>query len=54
MTNVYGFLAATVDRGGRIRFDFQRLNETDIPPAIVARYTPDFVHWCFAENSQAH
>ncbi len=53
LTNVYGFLAGTVSRDGRIRFDFQRLNEADIPAAITARYTPDFVHWCFAENSEA-
>jgi hypothetical protein len=26
----------------------------DVPAAITRRYTPDFVHWCFAENSQAH
>jgi hypothetical protein len=54
MTNVYGFLTGTVSRDGRIRFDFQRLNEMDVPAAITRRYTPDFVHWCFAENSQAH
>jgi hypothetical protein len=54
MTNVYGFLTGTVDRHDRIRFDFQRLNETGVPAAITARYTPEFVHWCFAENSQAH
>jgi hypothetical protein len=54
MTNVYGFLAGTVDRHSRIRFDFQRLNEADIPAAITARYTPEFVHWCFAQNSQAN
>jgi hypothetical protein len=54
MTNVYGFLTGTVGPDGRIRFVFQRLNETDVPAAITARYTPDFVHWCFAENSQSH
>jgi hypothetical protein len=54
MTDVYGFLAGTVSPDGRIRFDFKRLNETDVPAAITARYTADFVHWCFAENSQAH
>ncbi len=52
MTNVYGFLAGTVDSDGRIRFDFQPLNESDIPEAITARYTADFVHWCFDKNSQ--
>jgi hypothetical protein len=54
LTNVYGFLAGTVSRDGRIRFDFQRLDEADTPAAITARYTPEFVHWCFADNTQAH
>ncbi|MGA8768207.1 MAG: hypothetical protein WB559_14405 [Candidatus Acidiferrales bacterium] len=54
LTDVYGFLAGTVHPDGRIQFDFQRLNETDVPATITARYTPEFVHWCFAENSQAH
>src|ERR1700728_1167133 len=54
MTDVYGFLLGTVDRKGRIRFDFQRLAESDIPASITSRYPPRFVHWCFAENSEAH
>jgi hypothetical protein len=54
MTDVYGFLAGSVQSDGRIQFDFHRLNETDVPAAITARYTPEFVHWCFAENSEAH
>jgi hypothetical protein len=54
LTNVYGYLLATVDAKDRIQFDFQRLDEPGIPAAIAARYTPQFVHWCFAENSEAH
>jgi hypothetical protein len=54
MTDVYGFLLGTVDRQGRIRFHFERLAESDIPAFISSRYTPQFVHWCFAENSEAH
>jgi hypothetical protein len=53
-TDVYGFLLGTVDRKSRIRFDFQRLTESDIPASITSRYTSQFVHWCFAENSEAH
>ena len=53
-TNVYGFLTGTVKTDGEIDFTFQRLSESDVPPAIVERYTPPFVHWCFAENSVAH
>jgi hypothetical protein len=53
-TNVYGFLTGTVQPDGEIGFAFPRLNESDIPAAIAERYTPQFVHWCFAENSAAH
>jgi hypothetical protein len=50
-TNVYGFLLATVKPSGEIHFDFERLHEHDVPAAVVARYTPQFIHWCFAQNS---
>jgi hypothetical protein len=50
-TKVYGFLTGTVHPDGSIQFDFHKLNEADIPPAVVQRYTPQFVHWCFAENA---
>ncbi|MGD0957870.1 MAG: hypothetical protein ABR953_13725 [Candidatus Acidiferrales bacterium] len=53
-TDVYGFLLATVSPDGQIQFDFQRLSEQDTPAAVTRRYTPAFVHWCFAENSSAH
>jgi hypothetical protein len=52
-TNVYGYLLATVSLQGEIQFDFRRLSEQDIPAAVMQRYTPDFVRWCFAENSSA-
>jgi hypothetical protein len=50
-TNVYGFLLGAVRPGGEINFTFHQLNESDVPPAVVATYKPEFVHWCFAENS---
>jgi hypothetical protein len=53
LTNVYGSLLGTVQPGGEIRFEFQKLAETDIPAPVVSRYGHDFVHWCFAENTQA-
>lgn len=52
-TNVYGFLVGTVNPDGQIQFKFQELKESDVPGDVVQRYTPDFVHWCFAENSEA-
>jgi len=53
-TNVYGFLLGAISPSGRIQFDFQRLTEQDLLSAVGTRYAPEFVHWCFAENSQAH
>ena len=53
-TNVYGFLLAEVKPSGEIEFSFKRLQESDVPAAVVSRYKPQFVHWCFAENSAAH
>ena len=52
MTNVYGSLLASVQRGGEIRFRFERLTEADIPPATTARFGQEFVHWCFVNNTQ--
>jgi len=51
-TDVYGFLLANVAPSGEIRFDFHELNEQDVPAAVKTRYAPQFVHWCFAQNSQ--
>jgi hypothetical protein len=53
-TNVYGFLLGAVSPSGEINFTFHQLNESDVPPAVVETYKPEFVHWCFAENSAAH
>ncbi len=53
-TNVYGFLIATVKAGGEIAFTFDKLDEGNVPSSVVSRYTPEFVHWCFTENSNAH
>jgi hypothetical protein len=52
-TNVYGYLLGTVGADGEIHLEFQQLDEKDIPRDVVDRFTPGFVHWCFAENSAA-
>jgi hypothetical protein len=52
-TNVYGSLLGTVHPNGEIRFEFEQLQEKDIPESVTARYGKEFVHWCFAENTQA-
>jgi hypothetical protein len=53
LTNVYGSVLATVQPNGEISFEFEKLEETDIPASVTSRYGKDFVHWCFAENTQA-
>ncbi|HEV2521791.1 MAG TPA: hypothetical protein VGT24_05360 [Candidatus Acidoferrales bacterium] len=52
-TNVYGSLLGTVQPNGEISFEFEQLQEKDVPESVTARYGKDFVHWCFAENTQA-
>jgi len=53
LVNVYGSLLGTVQPNGEINFEFERLEEKDVPSSVTARYGKDFVHWCFAENTQA-
>jgi hypothetical protein len=53
LVNVYGSLLGTVQPNGEINFEFKQLAEADIPESVTARYGHEFVHWCFAENSQA-
>jgi hypothetical protein len=56
-TNVYGYLVGIVSGGASapadIRFRFQPIEEAEVPPAVVQRLTPAFVHDCFAKNSAA-
>jgi hypothetical protein len=53
LVNVYGSLLGTVQPNGEINFEFEKLEESDVPAQVTARYGKDFVHWCFAENTQA-
>jgi hypothetical protein len=50
--DTYGYLLGTVDHEGNIRFDFQEVTESDVPPSARDRYQPAFVSWCFANNSK--
>lgn len=54
LTNVYGSVLATVQPGGEISFEFEKLEEADIPATVTSRYGQDFVHWCFAQNIQVN
>ena len=52
LVNVYGSLLGTVQPNGEINFEFEKIEENDVPSSVTARYGKDFVHWCFAENTQ--
>lgn len=52
-TNIYGYMLGAVESDGQIKFQFRRLDESEIPASVIRRYTSDFVHWCFAENRAA-
>src|SRR5579863_7046187 len=47
MDKVYGSLLGTVQPNGEINFEFEKLEEADIPAPVAARYGKEFVHWCF-------
>jgi len=53
-TNVYGYLLATVNPPGQpagtIQFDFQQIDERQIPSDIMDRFTERFVEQCFSGN----
>jgi hypothetical protein len=51
MTKVYGYLLGTVMPNDEIRFDFHEIKQSDVPSAVVARFKPDFVQWCFEKNT---
>jgi hypothetical protein len=51
MTNVYGALLARVAPDGEIAFEFQRVDERDVPDAVVRRWGQTFVGWCFTNNT---
>jgi hypothetical protein len=53
LVNTYGSLVGTVQLSGEINFQFEKIEESDVPETVVGRYGREFVHWCFAENSRA-
>jgi hypothetical protein len=53
LAKVYGSLLGTVQPNGEINFEFEKLEEKDIPATVASRYGKEFVHWCFAENADA-
>jgi hypothetical protein len=54
MTDVYGYLLATVAPDGTMTFEFKQLGEQDVPADVVTQFTQQRVHWCFAENKSPY
>jgi hypothetical protein len=53
LVNTYGSLVGTVQTSGEINFEFEKIEENEVPETVIGRYGREFVHWCFAENSRA-
>jgi hypothetical protein len=53
LVNTYGSLVGIVQPSGEINFEFQKIEESDIPDSVKSRYGKEFVQWCFTENTQA-
>ena len=51
-TNVYGFLQGEATSDGAVRFEFHEVRESDVPPAVVEKFTPQLVHDCFTGNRE--
>lgn len=52
-TDVYGYMVATVSADRRsIRFEFEQIQASDVPAAVLDRYPSAAIAWCFAHNSR--
>jgi len=52
MTDVYGYLQATVASDGTISFAFHRLSVDDLLAANQGKYPEPLIRWCDSENKQ--
>ena len=54
MANVYGYLLGTVNPPGSpegtITFKYYEVKRSNLPHAVVNKFTPELVNWCFEEN----
>jgi hypothetical protein len=50
MTNVYGYLLATVAPNGTMTFEFRQVEKAAVPASVVKEFTQPQVDWCFAKN----
>ena len=54
MTDVYGYLLATVAADGTITFEFKQVNESDVPDGVVKEFSREQVDWCFTQNKSPY
>jgi hypothetical protein len=54
MTDVYGYLLATVSPDGAISFEFKQIGESDVTDSTRKDYKDEFIHSCFAGNSSPY
>jgi hypothetical protein len=54
MTDVYGYLLATVASDGSITFEFKEVKEADVPASEVSEFSREQVNWCFAQNKATY
>ncbi len=50
MTDIYGYLLATVAPDGTITFQFKDIKQADVPASVVNEFTKEQVNWCFEQN----
>jgi hypothetical protein len=51
-SRIYGYLLATVSNSKTdpIRFEFQQLKQSDVPPNVISRFGAQFVGFCWNNN----
>jgi len=51
-TNVYGYLLATAQKNGEVKFEFRELKESDMTPENREKSGPALMKYCFVENHE--
>jgi hypothetical protein len=54
MTDVYGYLLATVAPDGSMTFEFKEVRDADVPASVVNEFSHEQVNWCFAQNKASY
>jgi hypothetical protein len=54
LTDVYGYLLATVAPDGSVTFEFKEVKEADVPASVVKEFSSEQVNWCFTQNKSPY